>query len=176
MKFPRRKFLHLAAGAAVLPAMSRIASAQAYPTRPVHIIVGFAAGGAIDIIARLTGQWLSERLGQHFIVENRAGAGGNIGTEAVVKSTPDGYTLLMVANSAAINATLYDKLNFVFLRDITPMRASPARHLSWRYIHRSRPRRFPSSSPMPRPIRAKSTWRPPVTEPVLTSPGNCLRC
>src|SRR5215470_10738573 len=117
MKLPRRQFLHLAAGAAALPAVSRVASAQAYPTRPVRWVVGFPAGGPNDILARLLGQWLQERLGQPFVIENRPGAGGNLGTEAVVRAVPDGYTLLMVATSAAINATLYDKLNFVFLRD-----------------------------------------------------------
>src|SRR5215475_8593914 len=110
MKLPRRQFLHLAAGAAALPAVSRIARAQAYPTRPVHIIVGFAPGGATDIMARLIGQWLSERLGRQFVVENRPGAAGNIGTEAVVKSPPDGYTLLLASSPNTINATLYDKL------------------------------------------------------------------
>jgi tripartite-type tricarboxylate transporter receptor subunit TctC len=121
MKFPRRRFLHLAAGAAALPAVSRLAWAQTYPTRPVHIIVGFAPGGPNDVLARLMGQWLSERLGQPFIVENRTGAGGNIGTEAVVKAPPDGYTLLLVSPANAINATLYDKLNFNFIRDIAPV-------------------------------------------------------
>ena len=121
MKLPRRQFLHLAAGAAALPAVSRFAWAQAYPTRPVRIIVGFAAGGATDIIARLIGQWLSERLGQPFVIENRPGAGSNIGTEAVVRAPPDGYTLLLVASANAINATLYDKLNFNFIRDIAPV-------------------------------------------------------
>jgi tripartite-type tricarboxylate transporter receptor subunit TctC len=120
MKLRRRNFLHLATGAAALPAASRLAWAQAYPTRPVHIIVGFAAGGAADIVARLIGQWLSERLGRPFVIENRPGAGGNIGTEAVVRAPADGYTLLLVAAPHAINATLYDKLNFNFLRDITP--------------------------------------------------------
>jgi tripartite-type tricarboxylate transporter receptor subunit TctC len=115
--------LHLAAGAAVLPAVSRIARAQAYPTRPVRIIVGFAAGSAADINARLIGQWLSERLRQQFIIENRPGAGGNIGTEAVVRAPPDGHTLLAVATPSAINATLYDKLNFNFMRDIAPVAA-----------------------------------------------------
>ena len=118
---PRRKFLHLAAGAAALPVVSRIARAQAYPSRPARIVVPFAAGGATDIIARLIGQWLSERLGQQFVIENRPGAGSNIGTEVVVNAPPDGYTLLLVGASSAINATLYDKLNFNFLRDITPV-------------------------------------------------------
>src|SRR5262245_63564019 len=113
MKLPRRRqFLHLAAGAAALPAVSRFAWAQAYPSRPVRIIVGVAAGGSTDIVARLIGQGLSERLRQQFIIDNRPGAGTNIGTEAVVKAAPDGYTLLMFATSSAINATLYEKLNF----------------------------------------------------------------
>ena len=112
MKLPRRNFLHLAAGAATLPAVSRFAWAQAYPSRPVRIIVGFAAGGSADIIARLTGQWLSERLGQQVIIENRTGAGTNIATEAVVNSPPDGYTLLLVTSANFINATLYKKLSF----------------------------------------------------------------
>jgi tripartite-type tricarboxylate transporter receptor subunit TctC len=120
MKLPRRQFLHLAAGAAALPAMSRLACAQAYPTRPVRIIVAAAPGGANDIVARFMAPWLSERLGQ-FVVENRPGGGNNIGTEAVVRAPPDGYTLLLVDSTAAINATLYDKLNFVFLRDIAPI-------------------------------------------------------
>jgi tripartite-type tricarboxylate transporter receptor subunit TctC len=120
-KLPRRKFLHLAAGAAALPALSRVAWAQTYPTRPVHLIVGFAAGGPNDISARLMGQWLSERLGQPFIVENRPGAGGNVATELVVQAPTDGYTLLLVPAPAAINATLYDNLNFNFIRDIAPV-------------------------------------------------------
>jgi tripartite-type tricarboxylate transporter receptor subunit TctC len=121
MKLPRRTFLQLAAGTAALPAVSRVARAQTYPTRPVRIIVGFPAGGATDILARLTGQWLSERLGQQFIIENRAGAGGNIGTEAVVKAPPDGYTLLQVATPNGLNAALYTNLNFNFVRDIAPV-------------------------------------------------------
>jgi tripartite-type tricarboxylate transporter receptor subunit TctC len=121
MKLPRRNFLHLAAGAAALPAFSRVAWAQTYPTRPVRIIVGFAAGGIADIHARLMGQWLLERLGQPFIIENRPGAASNIGTEAVVKSPPDGYTLLLATSTNAINATLYDKLSFNFIRDIAPV-------------------------------------------------------
>ena len=121
MKLPRRTFLHLAAGAAALPATSRFAWAQAYPTRPVRLIVPFGPAGASDITARLIGQWLSERLGQQFVIENRPGAGGNIGTEAVVRAAPDGYTLLYVTTANAVSATLYDKLNFNFIRDIAPV-------------------------------------------------------
>ena len=121
MKLPRRKFLHLAAGAAALPAVSRIARAQAYPSRPVRIIVPFPAGQATDSIARLMGQSLSERLGQAFVIENRTGAAGNIGTEGVVHAPPDGYTLLLAGLSSAFNATVYKKLNFDFIRDIAPV-------------------------------------------------------
>ena len=122
-KLSRRTFVNMAAGAAALPAASRIARAQAYPTRPVRIIVGYAAAGGTDITARLIGRWLSERLGQQFIVENRPGANSNVATEAVVRAPADGYTLLMVSAACAINATLYDKLNFNFIRDITPVAA-----------------------------------------------------
>jgi len=121
MKLPRRKFLHLAAGAAAFPAVSRFAWAQTYPSRPVRWIVGFAPGGGNDIVARLMGQWLTEHIGQPFVIENRPGAGTNVATEAVVNAAPDGYTLLFVAPSSAINATLYEKLNFNFIRDITPI-------------------------------------------------------
>jgi tripartite-type tricarboxylate transporter receptor subunit TctC len=121
MEFARRKFLHLAAGAAALPIVSRLAGAQTYPARPVRIIVGFAAGGGFDILARLVGQWLSERLGQAFVIENRPGAATNIGTEAVVRAVPDGYTLLFFGSSSTINATLYDKLSFNLKRDIEPV-------------------------------------------------------
>ena len=121
MKLPRRNFLHLAAGAAALPALSRIARAQAYPARPVKIIVPFAPAGSTDIVARLMGQWLSERLGQQFVVENRPGAGTNIGTEAVVTAPADGYTLLLAGPANVISMTLYDKLNFNFTRDIAPI-------------------------------------------------------
>jgi len=121
MKLPRRQFLHLAAGAAALPAMSRVARAQTYPTRPVRIVVGFPPGGGADITARLIGQWLSERLGQPFIIDNRPGAGSNIATEAVVRAPADGYTLLLVGSFNAVNATLYDKLNFNFIRDVAPV-------------------------------------------------------
>jgi tripartite-type tricarboxylate transporter receptor subunit TctC len=121
MKLPRRTFLHLGVGAAALPVVTRIAFAQAYPTGPVRVIAPFAPGGAVDIIARLIGQWLSERLGQPFVIENRPGAAGNIGAEAVVRAPADGYTLLLVGGWNAINATLYDKLSFNFIRDIAPV-------------------------------------------------------
>src|SRR5262245_21016949 len=118
MKLPRRKFLHLAAGAAALPTISRIAWAQAYPTRPVRWIVGFPPGGGADTVARIAGQWLSDRLGQPVIIENKPGAGTNIATEAVVRAPADGYTLLLVGSPAATNAALYPSLPFNFLRDI----------------------------------------------------------
>jgi tripartite-type tricarboxylate transporter receptor subunit TctC len=141
MQFTRRHFLQLAAGAAVLPAMPRLARAQAYPSRPVRWIVGFAAGGPQDIVARLLAQALSERLGQQFVIENRSGAGGNIGTEAVVRAAADGYTMLMIGPSATINATLYDNLSFVFLRDIAPV-ASIMRTSNVMEVHPS----FPAKS------------------------------
>jgi tripartite-type tricarboxylate transporter receptor subunit TctC len=121
MKLPRRHLLHLAAGAAALPLLSLMARAQAYPTRPVRIVVGFPPGSGVDVVARLMAPWLSERLGQPFVVENRPGAGSNIATEGVVRAPSDGYTLLWVGPPVAINATLYEKLNFVFLRDIAPI-------------------------------------------------------
>ena len=121
MKLPRRTVLHLAAGAAALPAMPRIARAQPYPSRPVRIVVGFPAGGTSDIVARVLGQWLAERVGQQFVVENRPGAGSNLATEAVARATPDGYTLLLIGGANTINATLFDKLSFDFLRDIAPI-------------------------------------------------------
>ena len=121
MKLPRRNFLHLAAGAAALPALSRIAGAQTYPSRPVRVIVPAPAGGGYDIVARLISQWLSERLGQQFVIDNRPGGGSNIGTEAVVRAPADGYTLLMVAPANAINTSLYEKLSFTFIRDIAPV-------------------------------------------------------
>jgi tripartite-type tricarboxylate transporter receptor subunit TctC len=121
MKLPRRRFLHLAAGVAALPALSRVARAQSYPTRPVRIVVGFAAGGAFDIAARTMGQWLSDRLGQPFIIENRPGGSTNIATEAVIRAPPDGYTLLLGGGTNAVNATLYEKLKFDFIKDTTPV-------------------------------------------------------
>ena len=121
MKLHRRQFLHLASGVAALPVVSRIARAQAYPSRPVRIVCGYPPGGVVDIVARLIAQWLSERLAQPFVVENRPGAATNVATEAVVRAPADGYTLLLVATPAAINATLYEKLNFNFIRDIVPV-------------------------------------------------------
>jgi tripartite-type tricarboxylate transporter receptor subunit TctC len=141
MKLSRLQFLRLAAGAAALPAVSYVARAQAYPTRPVRILVGFAAGGTGDILARLMGQWLSERLGQQFVIENRTGAGGNIAAEAVVRAPADGYALLLVAGAQMVNATLYDKLSFNFIRDIAPV-ASISRETSVMVVNPS----FPAKS------------------------------
>src|SRR5262245_47134670 len=139
MKLPhRRHFLNLAAGAASLPFSPHVARAQAYPTRPVRLIVSAAPGGPADMLARLMGQWLSERLGQPFVIENRPGAGTNIATELVVRAAPDGYTLLMVTTSSAINATLYEKLNFNFIRDIAPV-ASIIRTPNVMVVHPSFP-------------------------------------
>ena len=138
MKLPRRQFLHLAAGAAALPTVSRFAFAQTYPSRPVRLIVPFAPAGGSDITARLMGQWLSERLAQPFIIENRPGAGSNIATEAVVRAAADGYTLLCVTTANAINATLYDKLNFNFIRDIAPV-ATISRNTYVMLVHPSMP-------------------------------------
>jgi len=121
MRLPRRKFLHLATAIAALPLLPPLASAQSHPSRPVRIVAAFAAGGGVDITARLIGQWLSDRLGQSFVVENRPGAGGNIGTKAVVNAPPDGHTLLLATLPNAVNATLYEKLNFDFIRDIAPV-------------------------------------------------------
>src|SRR5215475_6021512 len=120
MKLPRRRFLHLAAGAAALPALPRLAEAQAYPTRPIKLIAPFPAGGSIDLTARLIGQWLTERLGQQLVIENRSGAAGNIGSEAALNSSSDGHTLLVCSVANAISATLYDKLNYNF-RDVAPV-------------------------------------------------------
>ena len=139
MKLPhRRQLLHLAAGAAALTVVSRIARAQAYPVRPVKIVVSFAAGGPTDILGRLTAQWLSERLDQQFVVENRPGGGGNIGAEAVVRSAPDGYTLLMIDATPTINATLYDKLNFDVARDLAAV-AAVAQQPQMMIVHPSVP-------------------------------------
>jgi tripartite-type tricarboxylate transporter receptor subunit TctC len=141
MTLLRRQFLHLAAGAAVLPTLTYLAKAQDYPARPVRIIVASAPGGATDILARLVGQWLSERLAQPFVIENRPGAAGNIGSEAVVKAPPDGYTLLLINAANAVNVTLYDNLNFNFIRDIAPI-ASVGREAFVMVVHPS----FPAKS------------------------------
>src|SRR5262245_16328580 len=139
MKLPhRRKFLQLTAGAAALPALPRLARAQAYPSRPVRWIVGAPAGGALDIVARLMGQWMSERLGQPSIIANRTGAGGNIATETVVRAAPDGYTLLLVTVGHAVGPTLYDQLNFNFIRDIAPV-APISREPNLMVVHPSVP-------------------------------------
>jgi tripartite-type tricarboxylate transporter receptor subunit TctC len=138
MKLPRRQFLHLAAGAAALPAVSRVAKAQTWPSRPVRIISGYPPGGSNDLYARLIAQWLSERLGQQFIVENRAGAGGNLGAEAAAKAAPDGYTLLLASSGDAWNATLYANLKFNFVRDFEPV-ACVARGMDALVVHPSVP-------------------------------------
>jgi tripartite-type tricarboxylate transporter receptor subunit TctC len=164
MKLPRRSLLRLAAGAATLPALSRLTWAQTYPTRPVRIIVPVPPGGALDILARLMGQRLSEKLGQTFVVENRPGGATNIGIEAVVRAAADGYTLLLIPGSVTVNATLYEKLNFNFIRDIVPIAMVSGL---------PRPRRFPSSSPMPRPTPARSIWHRRVPEPRNTWPASC---
>jgi tripartite-type tricarboxylate transporter receptor subunit TctC len=140
MKLARRKFLHLAAGAVAMPTLSRIAWSQAYPMRPVHLLVGFAPAGAADITARLIGQWLSERLGQQFVIENRPGAGGNFATEAVVKAEPNGYALLLTTTNDAWNATLYGNLKFNYIRDIVPV-ASVSRGMGVLVVHPSVPAR-----------------------------------
>src|SRR3954468_19652847 len=137
-KFPRRNFLQLAAGAAALPAVARIAKAETYPSRPVRIVVGFAAGGPNDIAARIIGQWLSDRLGQPFIIDNRPGASGNIATESAVKAAPDGYTLLIIPLSSTVNATLFEKLPFNFLRDVAPI-ATISRNIFVMEVHPSFP-------------------------------------
>src|SRR3954447_25904163 len=173
MKLPRRRFLRLAAGAAVLPAVAHIARAQAYPSRPVRIVVPFAAAGPNDIIARVMGQWLQERLGQPFVIENRPGAATNIATEAVVRAAPDGYTLLLIGSTNAINATFYPKLNFNFIHDIAPvagittqpqvMLGGPS--LSAKTI--SEVIAYAKANP------ARSTWRRLESEPSVISPESC---
>jgi tripartite-type tricarboxylate transporter receptor subunit TctC len=163
VKLSRHQFLHLAAGAAALPVASRVARAQTYPARPVRIIVPFAPAGAPDIVARLMGQWLSERLGRPFVIENRPGA-SSLGTEAVVRSPADGYTLLMVGTQNAISATLYDQLNFVFLRDIAPI-AGIVRVPHLMVVHPSVPAKtVPEFIAMRRIIPASSTWPRPAPE------------
>jgi len=165
--------LPLAAGAITLPLLPRPAAAQAWPNRPVRWVVGFAPAGGNDIIARLMGHWLSERTGQQFVVENKPGAATNIATEIVINAAPDGYTILLVGVSAAINATLYDNLSFNFLRDIVPAAGSWPSRCSWRPIHRCRRRRCPSSSPTRTPGPARSTWARPESAARAISPASC---
>ena len=175
MKPLRRQFLRLAVTAAALPVVSHVTRAQSYPMRPVRILVGFPAGGPTDVFARLVGRWLSERLGQQFVVENRTGASSNIATEAVVNAPADGYTLLLTAPANTINATLYEKLNFNFIRDIAPV-AGLVRTIYVMEVHPSVPaRRFRPSSPMPRPTPTRSAWHRPATGPPSTSRASCSR-
>jgi tripartite-type tricarboxylate transporter receptor subunit TctC len=175
MNLRRRQFLHLAACAAALPAASRIARAQTYPARPVRIIVPYAAAGATDLYARLIGQVLGERLGQQFIIENRPGAASNIATEAVVRAAPDGYTLLMATPANAVNAALYDKLNFNFIRDVAPVARIAYTPLVV-VVHPTVPSGpFRSSSPTPRPIRASSIWPRVASGAHPTLPASCSR-
>ena len=174
MRPPRRRFLGLMALMAAQAGL-RAARAEVYPSRPVRLIVGFAAGGAADIVARLTAQWLSQRLGQSFFVENRPGAGSNTAAEAVVRAPPDGYTLLHVTVSNAINQTLYDKLGFDIRRDIAPV-ASIYGSPGVLVVNRAVPAdTVGNSSPMPRPVRARSTWRRPATAVRSISMASCSR-
>ena len=176
MKLPRRQFLHLAAGAVGLLPVSRFAWAQAYPTRPVRMIVPFPAGGSTDVVARLMGQWLSVRLVQPFLVENRTGFTGNIGTEAVVHAPADGYTLLLTTTTNVVNAAVYDKLNFNFTRDIVPVAGVMNTSHVWWCIHQFQPGQFPSLSPMPGPTQPRLVWRRPAMAAKTMSPVRCSRC
>ncbi|MEA2926678.1 MAG: hypothetical protein QOD25_3800 [Alphaproteobacteria bacterium] len=162
MNLLRRTFLHLLAGVAALPAISRLACAQAYPSRPVRWIVGFTPAGGNDITARLIGQWLTDRLRQPFVIENRPGAGTNIAAEIVINSPPDGYTLFLTNFSNAVNAALYEKLSFDFMRDMAPV-VGISRAPVILAVNPSVPaKKLPNSSPMPKPIRASLTWDRPA--------------
>jgi tripartite-type tricarboxylate transporter receptor subunit TctC len=163
MKLPRRQFLHLAAGAATLPAVSRFAWAQAYPARPVRVIVPYPPGGGADITARLIGQSLSERLGQPFVIESRPGAGTNIGTETVVNAPRDGYTLLLFDAAATINATFYEKLNFNFVRDIAPIGAVTRGPLVLLVNPAFPAKTVPEFIAYVKATRTRSTWPHPAT-------------
>jgi len=175
MTLRRRKFMQLAAAVASAPILPRAASALDYPTRPVKIVAGFAAGGGVDITARLIGQWLTDHLGQSFVTENRPGAGGNIGTEVVVTSAPDGYTLLLATVPNAVNASLYPKLNFNFIRDIAPV-AGIIRVPMFILLHPSVPAKtVPDFMPTPGKIRERSTWPPPAMAARRTWRANCSR-
>jgi len=173
MKLRRRQFLQLTAGAAALPSMSRLARAQSYPSRPVRIIVGVAPGGANSTVARLVAQQLSEQLGQQFIVENRPGAGGNVGAQAAANAAPDGYTLLFCASANAISATVYDKIGFDFVRDIAPVASlvrGVAHHGCEPVVSRQDGSRIHNLCP--RPIPARSTWRRPASGTPPISPAS----
>jgi tripartite-type tricarboxylate transporter receptor subunit TctC len=175
MKLPRRKFLHLAAGAAALPGLPRIARAQSYPSRPVRIIVGFAAGGPSDTVARLIGQWLSERLGQPFVVDNRSGANGNIGTEAVVRAPPDGYTLLMALSVNAINAAVYDNLSFNFIRDTAPVASIASIPLVMEVNPSVPAKTVPEFIAYAKANPGKITWLRPASGARSMLPASCSR-
>ena len=173
MKLRRRHFQRLVAGAISLPAVAGQAGAQAWPSRPVRWIVGYAPGGGNDIVARLMGQWFADRLGQPFVVENRPGAATNIAAESVVNAVPDGYTLLLVGQPNAINATLYETLPFNFMRDIAPV-AGIMTVPNVMVVHPSSRRRpSSSSSPTPRPIPTRSTWHRRATAAPPISPASC---
>jgi tripartite-type tricarboxylate transporter receptor subunit TctC len=175
MKLPRRQFLHLAASAFALPALSLTAWAQSYPTRTVRIIVGFPPGTSSDITARLIAEWLSQRLGQQFVVENRTGAGTNIAAETIVQATPDGYSLLWVTQTNAINATLYESLKFDFIRDIAPV-AGVIRVPTVMMVNPSvSAKTVPEFIAMPRPIRTRSTCRRPASEAPIMFSASCSR-
>lgn len=175
MKLPRRKALQLAAGAVALPVLPRAALAQAYPSRPVRLIVGFAAGGPTDIAARLIGQWLTERLGQSFVIDNRPGAASNIGTEAVIKAPADGYTLLQATVSNAINASLYEKLNFDFIKDTAPVAGLYSGPLIMEVNPASPAKSVPEFVAYARANRGKSIWPRPVVGLCHTSRASCSR-
>ena len=175
MRVPRRTFLHLAAGAAFLPVVSRIREGANLPVPTGAIIVGFPAGGPNDIVARLVGQWLSERLGQQFVIENRPGAGGITAAEAVVNAPPDGYTLLMAGAPQAISTSLYDNLNFNLVRDLAPVAGIVRVPLVMEVNPAIPAKRFPNSSPMPRLIRASLIWHRGAMEPPIMCAGSCSR-
>ena len=175
MKLSRRHFLHAASGAAALQFAPRAARAQVYPSRPIRLIVTFGAGTAPDIVARLIGQWLSERVGQQFVIENRPGFGGNIATEYVVRAAPDGYTLLMPVSSNAINATLYPNLNFNFIRDIAPVAGIATTPFVGAVPTSFPAKTVPDLLPMQRPIPARSTWARLATAVRTTSSVKCSR-
>jgi len=173
MNIPRRRFLSLAGAGAIFPSIVKFSRAESYPTRPIHFVVGFPAGGPNDILARLIGQWLSDRLGQPVIVENKPGASGNVATEAVVRAPADGYTLLMVGPANAINASLHDELKFNFCATSRRSRRSHASRSSCSSTHRFRQKAFQNLSPMRRRTQARLRWHRPGMEAHLTFPAYC---